>query len=133
MESALQLMAQWCRGQPIPGTQVEIRRLAGRTPLLLIDVPGDIDDCVLLYGHLDKQPEFTGWAASLVVAENIRSVPTAITGDWVKRSTSMGVMSETPQTPVRPTMMPTKRPAATQRRGLNMGYEAARCANRQTY
>ena len=40
-------------------------RLPGRTPLLLIDVPGEVDDCVLLYGHLDKQPEFTGWAEGL--------------------------------------------------------------------
>ena len=38
---------------------------AGRTPLLFIEVPGDVDDTVLLYGHLDKQPEFTGWAEGL--------------------------------------------------------------------
>ncbi len=65
MEAAMQLMAQWCRVQPIPGLQVEIRRLPGRTPLLLIDVPGEVPDCVLLYGHLDKQPEFTGWSPGL--------------------------------------------------------------------
>jgi len=42
-------------------------RLEGRTPLIYIDVPatGAGDDCVLLYGHLDKQPEMTGWAAHL--------------------------------------------------------------------
>src|SRR5690606_26255192 len=28
-------------------------------------VPGQIDDCVLLYGHMDKQPEFTGWDPGL--------------------------------------------------------------------
>ena len=32
-------------------------RLPGRTPLIFIEVPGDSDDTVLLYGHLDKQPE----------------------------------------------------------------------------
>jgi acetylornithine deacetylase/succinyl-diaminopimelate desuccinylase-like protein len=26
-----------------------------------MEVPGEGDDCVLLYGHLDKQPEMTGW------------------------------------------------------------------------
>ena len=33
--------------------------------MLLIDVPGQLDDSVLLYGHLDKQPEFTGWSEGL--------------------------------------------------------------------
>ena len=65
MERAAQLMAGWCRAQEIAGARVEIARLPGRTPLLLIDVPGEIDDCVLLYGHLDKQPEFTGWQEGL--------------------------------------------------------------------
>jgi acetylornithine deacetylase/succinyl-diaminopimelate desuccinylase-like protein len=65
MERAIQLMANWCREQPIAGMRVEIHRLAGRTPLLFIDIPGSVDACVLLYGHLDKQPEFTGWEAGL--------------------------------------------------------------------
>ena len=65
MEAAIQLMARWCGAQPIRGMTVEIRRLQGRTPLLFIDIPGQIDDCVLLYGHLDKQPEFTGWHEGL--------------------------------------------------------------------
>jgi acetylornithine deacetylase/succinyl-diaminopimelate desuccinylase-like protein len=33
--------------------------------LLLVDVPGELPGCVLLYGHLDKQPEFTGWLPGL--------------------------------------------------------------------
>jgi acetylornithine deacetylase/succinyl-diaminopimelate desuccinylase-like protein len=65
MERAIQLMASWCRAQPIAGMRVEIMRLKGRTPLLFVDVPGQTDDCALLYGHLDKQPEFTGWEAGL--------------------------------------------------------------------
>src|SRR5256714_14318057 len=63
MEAAVQLMAQWCRAQPLTGMRVEVRRLPGRTPLLLIEVPGELPGSVLLYGHLDKQPEFTGWLA----------------------------------------------------------------------
>ncbi len=65
MEAAVTLMAEWCRAQPLPGARVEVRRLPGKTPLLLIDIPGELDDCVLLYGHLDKQPEFTGWLPGL--------------------------------------------------------------------
>ena|SRR5579872_1941082 len=65
MEKAIQLMAEWCRAQPVPGMRVEIRRLPGRTPLLYVDVPGELPGCVLLYGHLDKQPEFTGWLPGL--------------------------------------------------------------------
>jgi acetylornithine deacetylase/succinyl-diaminopimelate desuccinylase-like protein len=65
MEKAVELMADWCRAQPLPGARVEVRRLAGRTPLLLVDVPGELPGTVLLYGHLDKQPEFTGWLPGL--------------------------------------------------------------------
>jgi len=65
MERAVNLLADWCRAQPIANARVEVRRLPGLTPLLLIDVPGNLPGCVLLYGHLDKQPEFTGWDAGL--------------------------------------------------------------------
>src|SRR5258708_17976450 len=65
MDQAIYLMAEWCRTQPVPCMSVEVRRLPGMTPLLLVDVPGELPDCVLLYGHLDKQPEFTGWLPGL--------------------------------------------------------------------
>ena len=65
MERAAQLLAQWCRAQPLAGMQVTLQRLAGRTPLLLADIPGELPGCVLLYGHMDKQPEFTGWLPGL--------------------------------------------------------------------
>jgi acetylornithine deacetylase/succinyl-diaminopimelate desuccinylase-like protein len=74
MDRAAQLLADWCREQPIAGLTVELVRLAGRTPVLLCEVPAfpgggdssrDAADTVLLYGHLDKQPEFTGWADGL--------------------------------------------------------------------
>lgn len=60
MERAVNLLADWCRRQPIADMSVSIARLPGRTPLIFIEVPGAADT-VLLYGHLDKQPEFTGW------------------------------------------------------------------------
>ena len=65
MDAAITLMAEWCKAQPVPNMRVEIRRLPGKTPLLLVDVPGEVDGCVLLYGHLDKQPEFSGWSEGL--------------------------------------------------------------------
>jgi len=65
MERAVNLMANWCRAQPLSTARIEVRRLPGLTPLLVVDVPGELPGCVLLYGHLDKQPEFTGWDAGL--------------------------------------------------------------------
>ena len=65
MDRAVELAAEWCRRQPIKGMSVEIMRLPGRTPLLFAEIPGDSNDTVLLYGHLDKQPEFTGWMEGL--------------------------------------------------------------------
>ena len=65
MDAAVALMEAWAKSQKIPGMKVEVVRLEGRTPLIFIDIPGKGDDCVLLYGHLDKQPEMTGWSEHL--------------------------------------------------------------------
>jgi acetylornithine deacetylase/succinyl-diaminopimelate desuccinylase-like protein len=65
MDAATELLADWARKQPIKGMQVEVVRLGKRTPLIFIEIAGQGDDCVLLYGHLDKQPEMTGWADDL--------------------------------------------------------------------
>ena len=68
MEDAVRLMETWARAQSIAGMTVEVVRLEGRTPLIYIEVAGTdpaSGDCVLLYGHLDKQPEMTGWADDL--------------------------------------------------------------------
>jgi acetylornithine deacetylase/succinyl-diaminopimelate desuccinylase-like protein len=64
MEEAVALFERWAgaRLSALPGTTLEVVRLPGRTPVILIDVPGHIGETVLLYGHLDKQPEMTGWA-----------------------------------------------------------------------
>ena len=65
IEDAIQHIANWCRLQPIEGLTVEIIRLEGRTPLIYMEVPGEIDEVVLLYQHADKQPEFVGWHEGL--------------------------------------------------------------------
>jgi acetylornithine deacetylase/succinyl-diaminopimelate desuccinylase-like protein len=65
MEKAVQQLEAWCKTQPVKGMSVEIVRIEGRTPVLFAEIPGDSDDVVLLYGHYDKQPEFSGWAEDL--------------------------------------------------------------------
>ena len=61
IERVIRLAEAWVTRQPVAGLKVEIVRLPGRTPLLYFDVPGTGDATVLLYGHLDKQPEMIGW------------------------------------------------------------------------
>lgn len=65
MDEAMDLLESWARDQPITGMQIERIQLAGRTPLLLIEIPGKGDDVVLMYGHMDKQPEMHGWNTDL--------------------------------------------------------------------
>lgn len=65
MEQAVTHIADWCQVHAPKGMKLEVLRLPGRTPLLFMDVPGDIDETIVLYGHLDKQPEMTGWAEGL--------------------------------------------------------------------
>ncbi len=65
IDEAVEHIARWCRDQPIEGLEVEVIRLEGRTPIIYMEVPGAVDDTVLLYGHLDKQPEMTGWSGGL--------------------------------------------------------------------
>lgn len=66
MRAAAEMFADWAREHlaTINGTAVELHELQGRTPLLFIDIPGTGDNTapVILYGHLDKQPEMEGWS-----------------------------------------------------------------------
>jgi len=63
MDRAVAMFEAWARAKiaAMPGATLDTLRLPGRTPLIFIDVPGDGADTVLLYGHLDKQPEMVGW------------------------------------------------------------------------
>jgi acetylornithine deacetylase/succinyl-diaminopimelate desuccinylase-like protein len=84
MARATELLRQWCErrvSESLPGATVEVHELEGRTPLLLIDVPptdngapgtAEDDGTVMLYGHLDKQPPFTGWREGLGPWEPVR-------------------------------------------------------------
>jgi len=64
MEDAVTLLERWARRKvaAIPGARLDVVRLPHRTPVILIDIPGEGDESVLLYGHLDKQPEMKGWS-----------------------------------------------------------------------
>jgi acetylornithine deacetylase/succinyl-diaminopimelate desuccinylase-like protein len=64
MERAVELISTWLRSQGVDGLELSVHRLPGRTPVIVAEVPAtDVSATgnVLLYGHLDKQPEMTGW------------------------------------------------------------------------
>ena len=72
LERVVRDAAQWVEQQPVAGLKLEVVRLPGRTPVIFFDVPatcygGNARDAqtVLMYGHLDKQPEFNGWRNDL--------------------------------------------------------------------
>ena len=69
MAAAVALVHDWCAARSVAGMTIDVHEIAGRTPLILIEIPafgdGSNDDTVLLYGHIDKQPEMSGWRAGL--------------------------------------------------------------------
>ncbi|MCP4870469.1 MAG: M20/M25/M40 family metallo-hydrolase [Proteobacteria bacterium] len=66
MNDVLELALAWLERNPVPGSTVHVGRAPGRTPLILVDCPGTGEgDTVLMYGHLDKQPEMEGWLEGL--------------------------------------------------------------------
>ena len=68
MERAVELLSGWARAALPEGATPEVVQLGERTPLIFIDVPatgGAAGDTVMLYGHLDKQPEMSGWREGL--------------------------------------------------------------------
>src|SRR3989454_1196312 len=62
IDRAVELLRGWAGERPIEGLRIEVVRLEGRTPVIFMEAPGTGTDTVLLYGHLDKQPEMVGWA-----------------------------------------------------------------------
>ncbi len=65
MDRAVKLIVEWTKRQAVPGLTLEVVQLEGRTPVILMEIPGKSQDTVLLYGHLDKQPPMEPWAAGL--------------------------------------------------------------------
>jgi acetylornithine deacetylase/succinyl-diaminopimelate desuccinylase-like protein len=64
LDAAAKLICDWCAAR---GYDAEVIRLEGRTPTVFVDVPptGDSAETIVLYGHFDKQPPFTGWRDGL--------------------------------------------------------------------
>ena len=68
IETVLRNAAAWVEAQKVDGLRLEIVRIAGRTPVLFFELDAtrpEATQTVLMYGHLDKQPEFTGWRNDL--------------------------------------------------------------------
>ena len=65
IEDATQQIFAWCESQDVKDMECEIVRLPGRTPLIFMEIAGSGEDTILMYGHLDKQPEMTGWEDGL--------------------------------------------------------------------
>lgn len=65
IDAAAKLVSDWVKTQAIPGLELRILQLPQRTPVILIEIPGNTDRTVLMYGHIDKQPEMQGWMEGL--------------------------------------------------------------------
>ena len=68
IDTVMRNAATWVEAQKVEGLTLEVIRLDGRTPVLFFEISAtraDSTQTVLMYGHLDKQPEFTGWRSDL--------------------------------------------------------------------
>src|SRR5512136_495458 len=68
IERVIRDAAAWVESRKVPGLTLEVVRIEGRTPVIFFEIAstkGESTDTVLLYGHLDKQPEFNGWRKDL--------------------------------------------------------------------
>jgi acetylornithine deacetylase/succinyl-diaminopimelate desuccinylase-like protein len=73
--------AAWVESKRIPGLKLELVRIGNRTPVIFFEIPATragSTDTVVLYGHLDKQPEFNGWRSDL--------------GPWTPKLTDDGLL-----------------------------------------
>ncbi len=65
IQRAIDQAQKFVAAQPVKNMTLEVITLEGRTPVLFFDIPGTgakaTGKTVLLYGHLDKQPEMAGW------------------------------------------------------------------------
>ena len=69
LDAAIEQARVWVAAQNVPGLTMDVIAEGGRTPILFFDIPatGNVSNekTILLYGHLDKQPEMTGWREGL--------------------------------------------------------------------
>ena len=80
LDDAAEMYAAWARSRPLDGAVVDVVRLDGLTPTVVVDVPasdGEATGTVLIYGHYDKQPPFDGWSEGRGPWTPVRE------GDWL--------------------------------------------------
>ena len=77
LATVIKMAQQWALAQPgniagrqaLQGMKLEVIAIDGRTPCIFFDVPATQglgnDKTILFYGHLDKQPEMSGWRDDL--------------------------------------------------------------------
>ncbi|MCZ2104464.1 MAG: M20/M25/M40 family metallo-hydrolase [Comamonadaceae bacterium] len=68
IETVVRRAAAWAESQQVAGLKLDVVRLPGRTPVIFFEVPAAHSastQTALMYGHLDKQPEFEGWRSGL--------------------------------------------------------------------
>ena len=68
LDTVVRNAAAWVESQKVAGLTLEVVRLPGRTPVLFFEIEATqahAPQTVLMYGHLDKQPEFSGWRSDL--------------------------------------------------------------------
>ena len=61
MDKVLHLAKEWVEKFRPENSTLHIKEVENRTPIMLLEIPGDRDGNILMYGHLDKQPEMEGW------------------------------------------------------------------------
>ena len=65
MEKVLNLAMKWAEDNKPNESTLSYEQTPGKTPIILLDIPGTVDGNILMYGHLDKQPEMEGWEDGL--------------------------------------------------------------------
>ena len=68
IDTVVRSAAQWVESQKVPGLKLEVVRIVQRTPVIFFEIEGTkpgSTQTALMYGHLDKQPEFSGWRGDL--------------------------------------------------------------------
>lgn len=65
IDNVLNLAVEWSNKHKPENSVLHVKKIPGKTPLILLEIPGDRDGNILMYGHLDKQPEMDGWEEGL--------------------------------------------------------------------
>jgi acetylornithine deacetylase/succinyl-diaminopimelate desuccinylase-like protein len=61
MKEVLDLAVDWTNQHKPKKSKLYVKQSKRRTPIILVDIPGELNGNILMYGHLDKQPEMEGW------------------------------------------------------------------------